>query len=1001
MTAPTATQTVVILREQPLTQGLDLVPNDPFPANSLEEALDKIVFMTQKHEEELSRAIKASRTNTITGSEFTISASDRANKVFAFDSSGDVSITSELGVYRGNWAASTAYNQRDIVKDTSNNNIYLANTAHTSSGSTPLSSNADIAKWDLLVDAASATTAQTAAEAAQTAAETAQTAAETAQTAAETAETNAETAETNAETAQAAAEAAQAAAEAVYDNFDDRYLGAKSSDPTVDNDGDALIDGALYFDTANNVLKFYDLGNTQWKQTTPTTAQQTNIDAAVADATDIGLVAGSITNVNNVGDDITNVNTVAGQISPTNNISTVAGISTEIATVAGDSAAIGSLSAVTTEIGLLGVADVITDMGILGTADVVADMALLATTDVVADMALLGTSANVTAMSNVSDSIANVNTVATNITGVNSFAERYRVEATNPTTDLDAGDLAYVTGDTVLKYYNGTSWQSISPGIGAVSDDSNPSLGGDLNLASNDITGTGNVDITGTVSADNLGEHTITATADGAISDGDVVSLNSDGTVTPSGDVVVPSETGSVASINTRSNTYGHAKIWITDTKFAVAYQGATGDTGSRLVIGTVSGTTITYGTSIQVNSFQSSNAYLALSYDPDLDLILVHYDYGSTTATAVKVFSYSGTTLTAGGAIALPVEFKRFNSFVYDPDQNTHILVGSDLNNGRRGTAVPITIAGTTPTAGTAVVFDSSTTWGGSVNYDTVNQKHVILYSVEATDDDAYAIVGSLSGGTLSYGTRTALYTSNSVRAMAIVYDVASGKMIAAFSRMDDFGNVQDRIRVHVLTVSGTSVSSGTQALIQGASSTNDMQLHGLCYSPALEKTIILFNDLTANVISSEEGTISGTSITFANRETVLSTSWDYESHNNDTKFVLNSTNQFIGAVRQTSQLDVYVYTTTSTSNNADNYIGVADAAYSDGATATIQILGSIDDAQTGLTTGSTYFVADDGSLSTTNNGRKIGRAISATEILIDTAMSGPEMNAYLGGLV
>jgi len=486
-TAPASGVTVVILREQPLTQGLDLVPNDPFPAQSLEDQLDKLTFITQQHSEELGRAIKASKTNVITGAEFTISASDRANKVFAFDSSGDVSITSELGVYRGNWAAGVAYNQRDLVKDSSNDNIYLANTAHTSSGSTPLSSNADIAKWDLIVNAAAAASSASAAATSATAAQTAQTAAETAQTAAETAQTAAETAETNAETAQAAAEAAQAAAEAVYDNFDDRYLGAKATDPTLDNDGDALIDGALYFDTTNNVMKFYDLGNTQWKQTTPTTAQQTNIDAAVADATDIGLVAGSITNVNNVGDDITNVNTVAGQISPTNNISTVAGISTEIATVAGDSAAIGSLSAVTTEIGLLGVADVITDMGILGTADVVADMALLATTDVVADMALLGTSANVTAMSNVSDSIANVNTVATNITGVNSFAERYRVEATNPTTDLDAGDLAYVTGDTVLKYYNGTSWQSISPGIGAVSDDSSPSLGGVLSTSGNNI----------------------------------------------------------------------------------------------------------------------------------------------------------------------------------------------------------------------------------------------------------------------------------------------------------------------------------------------------------------------------------------------------------------------------------------------------------------------------------------------------------------------------------
>ena len=53
-------------------------------------------------------------------------------------------------------------------------------------------------------------------------------------------------------------------AAASFDSLDDKYLGSKSSDPTVDNDGNALIDGALYYDTTNNKLKVYDLGNTQW-----------------------------------------------------------------------------------------------------------------------------------------------------------------------------------------------------------------------------------------------------------------------------------------------------------------------------------------------------------------------------------------------------------------------------------------------------------------------------------------------------------------------------------------------------------------------------------------------------------------------------------------------------------------------------------------------------------------------------------------------------------------
>ena len=46
-------------------------------------------------------------------------------------------------------------------------------------------------------------------------------------------------------------------AAASYDNFDDRYLGAKSSDPSADNDGDSLVTGALYFNTSNNVMMVY------------------------------------------------------------------------------------------------------------------------------------------------------------------------------------------------------------------------------------------------------------------------------------------------------------------------------------------------------------------------------------------------------------------------------------------------------------------------------------------------------------------------------------------------------------------------------------------------------------------------------------------------------------------------------------------------------------------------------------------------------------------------
>jgi hypothetical protein len=163
LTAPGSTETVVLKRNTTKTQETDYVANDPFPANSHEEALDRVTMIAQEIQEELGRSIKLSKTNTMTSTEFTVGAVDRANKILAFDSNGEISVTQELGTNRGNWATATTFNGRDIVKDSSNNNIYLCNTTHTSTGTTPISSNADVAKWDLIVDAAAASTSANAA----------------------------------------------------------------------------------------------------------------------------------------------------------------------------------------------------------------------------------------------------------------------------------------------------------------------------------------------------------------------------------------------------------------------------------------------------------------------------------------------------------------------------------------------------------------------------------------------------------------------------------------------------------------------------------------------------------------------------------------------------------------------------------------------------------------------------------------------------------------------
>jgi len=445
---PASGETVVVRRNVPQTQAIDYIANDPFPAETHEEGLDRAAMVAQQLSEEGDRSIKLSRTNTMNSTEFSVGATDRASKVLGFDANGELTVTQELGTNRGNWSSGTDYSARDIVKDTSTNNIFLVNTAHTSSGSQPLTSNANSAKYDLIVDAASATTSAATATAQATIATTkageAATSASTATTKASEAATsasNASTSETN--------------AAASFDSFDDRYLGAKSSDPSVDNDGNALITGALYFNSSDNVMKNYT--GSAWQTLKPTSSEQTNINTLSASAVVADMAILATTDV------VADMNTLgsADIVSDMNTLAT---------------------ADVVSDMNTLATADIVSDMNTLATADVVSDMNTLGTSDVVTDMNTLGTSTNVT----------NMATVATNITGVNSFAERYRVASSDPTSSLDEGDLAFNTTDNNLKFYNGSAWTSISPGIANVVDDSSPQLGGNLDVQTNSIVTTSN-----------------------------------------------------------------------------------------------------------------------------------------------------------------------------------------------------------------------------------------------------------------------------------------------------------------------------------------------------------------------------------------------------------------------------------------------------------------------------------------------------------------------------
>ena len=195
---PTASDTIIIIGARDIERVTDFVTAGDLLASSLNEQLDALTIFDQQLAEEGQRSMRAPVFDPALVDDggtldMTLpAASQRAGKTLAFDANGNPEAGEDLGTFRGNWAASTTYYKRDIVKDASNNNIYRVNTEHTSSGTTPISSNADVAKFDLIVDAASATASAAAAAASAAAALTSENNASTSETNALASEDNAQ-----------------------------------------------------------------------------------------------------------------------------------------------------------------------------------------------------------------------------------------------------------------------------------------------------------------------------------------------------------------------------------------------------------------------------------------------------------------------------------------------------------------------------------------------------------------------------------------------------------------------------------------------------------------------------------------------------------------------------------------------------------------------------------------------------------------------------------------
>lgn len=218
-------------------------------------------------------------------------------------------------------AGTSATNANNSATSASNSATSAASSASAASSSaSSASTSASTATTKASEASTSATNAATSATNAASSATSASASAASATNSAAAAATS----ETNAASSASSAAASAAAAATALDNFDDRYLGPKSSNPTVDNDGNALVTGALYYRTTAPIgMKVWD--GAQWLEASAAqqaslvtfeyvaTAGQTTFSGADANGVTLSYTVGNaLVSVNGVrlrpGDDFTATN---------------------------------------------------------------------------------------------------------------------------------------------------------------------------------------------------------------------------------------------------------------------------------------------------------------------------------------------------------------------------------------------------------------------------------------------------------------------------------------------------------------------------------------------------------------------------------------------------------------------------------------------------------------------------------------------------------------------
>jgi hypothetical protein len=305
----------------------------------------------------------------------------------------------------------------------------------------------------------------------------------------------------------------------------------------------------------------------------------------------------------------------------------------------------------------------------------------------------------------------------------------------------------------------------------------------------------------------------------------------------------------------------------LNDSKFVVGYQDNSDSKHSKVKIGTVSGDDVVFGAESEFFSLNNFDVYSCIAVLDESTFVVEYQDESDSGHGTVKVGTVSGTSVTFGSEVEYLSAGRATWTSIATLDATHFVVVYSDWNDDKKGKAIIGTVSGSSVTFGSATVFYSS-------NEATImdvsalsSSGFVVGYRKgNAVDLQGAARIGTVSGTSITFGTEAEFTTLSSSSSYSISVDTfSSSKFVVAYRDASD----SDHGTAKIGTVSGTSITFGAESEFLSADGTLGHIVKILDSS----NFIIVYKDGSdSNHGTAKIGTVAGTNVTFNDESEFLS---------------------------------------------------------------------------------------------------------------------------------